>query len=83
MDPVRAAILDVGFFPAVAGTITHAKVAKDGKGGFDLGMRNAEFAILEKRGLKSDRALRIPQLRDEVWNSFHAKDGKGMLFIYL
>ena len=45
-------------------------------GGFDLGMRNAEFAILEKRGLKSDRALRIPQLRDEVWNSFHAKDGK-------
>jgi len=20
--------------------------------------------------------LRIPQLRDEVWNSFHAKDGK-------
>ena len=58
------------------GTITHAKIAKGGKGGFDLGMRNAEFAILEKRGLKSDRALRIPQLRDEVWNSFHAKDGK-------
>jgi hypothetical protein len=45
-------------------------------GGFDLGMRNAEFGILEKRGLKSDRPLRIPQLRDEVWNSFHAKDGK-------
>jgi hypothetical protein len=39
-------------------------------------MRNAEFGISEKRGLKSDRALRIPQLRDEVWNSFHAKDGK-------
>jgi hypothetical protein len=38
-------------------------------------MRNAEFGILEKRGLKSDRALRIPQLRDEVWNSFHAKAG--------
>ena len=41
-----------------------------------MGMRNAEFAILEKRGLKSDRALRIPQLRDEVWNSFHTKDAK-------
>ena len=46
------------------------------RGGFDLGMRNAEFGILEKRGLKSDRALRIPQLRDEVWNSFHAKAEK-------
>ena len=56
--------------------IAHAKVAKDAKGGFDLGMRNAEFGILEKGGLKSDRALRIPQLRDEVWNSFHAKAGK-------
>gem|GEM_PF-4608043 len=39
-------------------------------------MRNAEFGILEKRGLTSDRALRIPQLRDEVWNSFHAKAEK-------
>ncbi|NCZ53183.1 MAG: hypothetical protein EBY81_04740 [Verrucomicrobia bacterium] len=58
------------------GFFAHAKAAKDAKGGFDLGMRNAEFGILEKRGLKSDRALRIPQLRDEVWNSFHAKDGK-------
>ena len=56
--------------------IAHAKTAKDAKGGFDLGMRNAEFGILEKGGLKSDRALRIPQLRDEVWNSFHAKAGK-------
>ena len=56
--------------------IAHAKTAKDAKGGFDLGMRNAEFGILEKRGLTSDRALRTPQLRDEVWNSFHAKAEK-------